>query len=286
MSSFFPELHKHYSNLTPAEKRIADHILRYPSETVNLSAAALAARAGTAASAVVRLCRSLGYQGFSDFKLQLAVELRRQPDASYMPGISRQDDTSAVLDKIFSANIKALQDTAARLDRQAFQETVTLLQTARSIHIYAVGTSAPLAQELQHRLMLLGLQSHAYTDVAAMRLSTMNLCRGDVAFGISHTGRTLATAEALALSRAAGATTVCLTSYFASPITDTADQVLTVYSDDTRYPIEAVSARIAQTGVIDALVAALSVSRYDHALERSERIHGLMESIRRKEKKK
>jgi len=279
MAAVLPELQTHYQQLTPAEKKLADFVLRYPSQTVTLSAAALARQAGTAPSAVIRFCKSLGYKGFSDLKLQLAVALR-QP--SYLPGMDRDDGPETVLQKIFAANIKALQDTAARLDKDAFCATVRLLTEARTVHIYAVGTSAPPAQELEHRLMLLGISARAYTDVVQMSLSTMNLGPGDVAVGISHTGRTQPTVDALAKSRLAGAATVCLTSYSASPITEQADRVLTVYSDDTRYPTEAVSARIAQIGVIDALVAALSVARFDRAAERSQKTHDLLEDIRYK----
>lgn len=278
------EITKQYASLTPAEKKLADYVLQYPSETVGLSAAALAQRAGTAPSAVVRFCKSLGFEGFPAFKVRLAVALSQQIPASYMSGAARGDSSSTVLDKIFAANIKALQDTVARIDRVAFSEAVALLAGANTIHIYGVGTSAGMVNELQHRLMILGFRSQGFTDIASMRLSTMNLQPGDVAIGISHSGRTLVTMETLELSRKAGANTVCLTSYSASPITTVCDQVLTVYCDETHYPVEAASARIAQTGVIDALVAALSVQRYDISVQRSAQIHDLMETIRKKEK--
>lgn len=278
--SFMPQIRRHYPSLTNAEKSLADYILQYPSEAVDLSAAALAARAGTAPSAVIRFCKSLGYDGFSAFKLQLAVELSRQTPSSYMSSVEPGDSSRVILDKIFAANIKALQDTAARLDKKAFDSTVELLSRARCIYIYGVGTSAGMVGELQHRLMVLGYQAHGYTDSVSMRLSTMNLTAQDVAFGISHTGRTAATADTLALAKAAGAATVCLTSYSGSPITESSDHVLTVFCDETQYPIEATSARIAQTGVIDALVAALSARNYADSTQRSKQIRDLIEPIR------
>lgn len=286
MINLLPELSRHYGSLTPVEKKLADFVLQYPSETVKLSAAALGKQAGTATSAVIRFCKSLGFSGFSDFKLRLAVALSGQTPASYMSGAAKGDSSGVVLDKIFAANIKALKDTAARIDRDAFDRIVNALLSARFIHIYGVGTSAPMAGELQHRLMILGLRSQGFTDIAAMRLSTMNLGPGDVAFGISHSGRTAATLEAMELSKAAGAETACLTSYGGSPIATLSDHVLTVFCDETQYPIEAASARIAQTGVIDALIAALSVRRYDEAVQRSARIHDLMEDLRPERKKK
>ena len=283
--TFLSQISHRSPDLTPAEKKLADYVLIYPSETVKLSASALARQAGTAASAVVRFCRSLGYQGFSDFKLHLAVSLSHQAPASYMSGAAREDSSSLVLDKIFAANIKALRDTASRIDRAAFAAAVECLLSSRCIHIYGVGTSAGMVGELQHRLMILGLRSQGFTDIAAMRLSTMNLGPGDVAVGISHSGKTAATLDAMELSRAAGAGTICLTSYSGSPITALSDHVLTVFCDETQYPIEAASARIAQTGVIDALVAALSVRRYDESILRSARIHDLMEDIRPQRRK-
>ena len=92
--------------------------------------------------------------------------------------------------------------------------------------------------------------------------------------------------DALALSKEAGAKTVCLTSYNGSPITAVSDLVLTVYWDETQYPIEAAAARIAQTCVIDALVAALSVQHYDEAAARSRKIHDLIEPVRYRRKKR
>lgn len=284
-TQFMPGIRRYYQTLTPAEKSLADYVMQYPSEAVQLSAAGLAKRAGTAPSAVIRFCKSLGYEGFSAFKVQLAVELSRQTPASYMSGVEAGDSSSVILDKIFAANIKAMQDTAARMDRKAFSQVIELLCQAQHIHVYGVGTSAGLVGELQHRLMLLGFRVNAYTDVVAMRLSTMNLQPGDVAFGISHTGRTAATVDTLSLSKDAGAKTVCLTSYNGSPITEVSDLVLTVFCDETQYPIEATSARVAQTGVIDALIAALSVRHYEDAAQRSQQIHDLIEPVRHKKGK-
>lgn len=283
---FMPQIQKLYGTLTAAEKRIADYVLQYPSQTLSLSASALALQADTAASAVVRFCKSLGYSGYADFKMRLAVELSQKHPASYMTGVEPGDDSGTVLEKILTANIKALRDTMARLDRKTFADAVALLDDANAVYIYGVGTSAGLVGELQHRLMILGIPAHGYTDEVSIRLSTMNLRPGDAVVGISHSGRTATVVDAMELARAAGAATVCLTSYNASPITRFCDQVLTVFCDETQYPIEASTARIAQTAVLDALIAALSARRYETALARSAQVHDLLEDVRYKERRK
>jgi len=283
---FMPQIRKNYDALTAAEKRIADYILEHPSRALSMSAQALAQQAETAASAVVRFCKTIGYSGYAEFKVNLAVELSHEQPASYMTGVEPGDDDSMVLEKIMAANIKALKDTLAGMDREAFGQVAALLSDARKIHVYGVGTSAGLVGELQHRLMILGMEVHGYTDTVAMRLSTMNLQPGDVAFGISHSGRTMAVVDALELAQGAGATTVCLTSYNKSPVTRVSDRVLTVFCDETQYAIEASTARIAQTAVIDAVVAAISARRFDTAVSRSGQVHDLLEEIRYKKREK
>lgn len=283
---FLPQIRSCYHSLTAVEKRIADYVLAHPAQVLELSAQALAQQAGSAASAVVRFCKSLGYRGYAQFKVRLAVELAHETPASYMAGIEPEDPDRQVFQKILSSNIKALQDTLTRMDTEVFSKTAQLLSSAGSIHIYGIGTSAGLVGELQHRLMILGLQVHGYTDAVAMRLSTMNLKPGDLAFGISHSGRTMAVVDAMELARNAGAVTVCLTSFPTSPLSKLCDRVLTVYCDETQYPIEASAARIAQTAVVDALVAAVSTRRFDLAVSRSNQVHDLMETIRYRKKDK
>lgn len=285
MERFLSQIRKSHGTLTGAEKKIAEYVLQYPSETVNLSASALARQAGTAASAVVRFCRSIGFGGYSEFKVWLAVELSRHQPSSYMSGVAPEDTTDTIFEKILTAHRKALLDTLERMDRADFSRAVELLSGADRVFIYGIGTSAGLVGELQHRLMLLGMDVHGYTDTVSMRLSTLNLGPGDVIFGISHSGRTMAVVDALTLARQAGAKTICLTSYGASPITKGTDQVLTVFCEETQYPIEASTARIAQTAVVDALVAALSARQYERAQKRSGQIHDLLEDIRYKERR-
>ena len=60
----FAEIETKYSTLTTAEKKIADVILREKEKIVDMSTAELSSLAGTAPSAVIRLCTTLGFDGF------------------------------------------------------------------------------------------------------------------------------------------------------------------------------------------------------------------------------
>src|SRR5262249_21388247 len=61
--------------LPAAERRVADLVLERPHELLQLSLAAVASQAQVSEPTVIRCCRSLGCQGFADFKLRLAQSL-------------------------------------------------------------------------------------------------------------------------------------------------------------------------------------------------------------------
>lgn len=269
-----------YDTLTDAERRVADQILQHGEAVTEWSIGQLAQAAGVAKSAVVRCCKTLGFEGYAQLKLRLTAELSKNKQLNYVPYIYPQDGTGLILDKVFSANVKALHDTLTHLDTALVENALDLLQQARQIFLYGVGTSASMVTELQYRLMLLGYTAFAFTDPGTMKISTMNIDSRDVAFAISYSGRTIATKQALQLATDAGASTICITSYPQSPIARAAQLPLCVYSDEVQYPVEAMSAKVAQLSLIYALTTALSARSYEDTARRAKRTRELIDSIR------
>ncbi len=269
-----------YQSLTGAEKKVADYILKNYDKVPSMSVAEFSEDAGVTKASVVRCCQSLGFQGYADLKMALAVELSKNRQLNYTPYIYPTDDAGTILDKIFSANVKTLHDTAEKLDRATLQNVVNLMDHAHAIYIYGIGTSAAIVSDFQYRIMQLGYTAFCYSDVPSMKISTMNIRKGDVAIGISHSGRTIATIEALQLAKEKGAGTVCITSYPGSRITQVCDHNIEIFCDEIQYPMEAISARIAHISVIDAITTSLSARHYDSTLKRSQTAHQLINSIR------
>lgn len=269
-----------YDNLTAKEKKVADYILKNYESVISMTIAELAEKAGVVKSVIIRCCQSLGLSGYSQLKLLLSKELARNEQFNYTPYISSEDSTSGILDKIFSANIKTLHDTATGIDRQTLNKVVDLLSISNNIYIYGVGTSAGIVSDFQYRLMQLGYTAFCFTDITSMKVSTLNIKPGDAAIGISNSGRTIATVDALKLAREMGARTACVTSYPNSEITLQSDFPIVIYTDEIQYPIEAISARIAHISVLDAISVSLSAKNYDRAMERSAKTHDLINTVR------
>lgn len=278
--SCLASIKENYLSLSSAEKRIADFISQSYDETIGMTTGELASRTNSTPSAVVRCSKALGYSGFRELKMALAMEISKNRDLNYNPYISEDDSPEEILNKIFGANIKTLHDTAASLSREVLSDAVSVLEAAKTVYVYAIGTSAFLASELQYRLTCIGKTALCFTDFPTMKVSTLNIKKGDVAVGISHTGRTVATIDALRLARQSGATTIALTSYAGSEITENADLSLEIVSDEIKYPIEAVSSRVAHLALIDALAVAISSRDSETAKKRARLTHELVNTVR------
>ncbi len=261
-----------YASLTGAEKKIADVILREKEKVIDMSASELASKAGTAPSAVIRFCTTLGFDGFSKMKIAIAIELSRSKLLGYSTEVTGADSSADVLRKVFDSAKKALDDTLTLIDRTSFDRAVSSMLTASRIYFFGEGTSSSIAEDAGYRIMQLGYPSYAFTDPLFMRIAAENLKAGDVAFAISNSGKSRDTVSALKIAKENGATTTVLTSFENSPICEWADIVLRVCSDSLRYPVEAVSSRLVSLSVIDAIKVTLSLQNPEKTSE-SIRLH-------------
>ena len=262
-------------DLAPAERRVAEAALHDPSETAASTIGELARRCSTSETTVLRFCRAVGYGGYPDLRLALATEIGRADGAGapYVSGEILPDDTVAeVIGKISATDSEAITATAAQLDHAVVRKVVRALQRAGRIDVYGVGASAHVAQDFQQKLFRIGRVAFAWPDPHAARASAALLGKGDVAFAMSHTGTTADTVDCLRIAAATGATTVALTNYPRSPITEHAKLVLTTAARETTFRSGAMASRIAQLSVIDTLfvlVAQQDPTKTTHALERT-----------------
>jgi len=274
------EIQHRFDSLTPVEKRIARYIAENSSRVPMMPIDELAEKTGTGKSAVIRCCKSLGFEGYKELKFSLTMDVTRQDKSDYAGSIDADETAASIVNKIFSANIKTLQDTWHHLDVEVLGQVAQVISGADMCYIYGIGSSALIGADLQHRLFQLGYRSIAVTDVTTMKDSSLCVRKGDIAFALSNSGRTIATVEALRQAKENGATTVCLTGYANSPITRISDYVLCTTSSEFKYPAESIASRVARNAVIDALIVTLSTIDYSGSVEKMLRIREMLGDVK------
>lgn len=272
-------LKKEYPRLSPAETRIADFILTNPARSCEMSVHELANNVSVSPSTIVRLSKSLGYSGFTQLKLGLVIA--GQTYNKILPQVTIMDSVSDIVRKVFLSGISTLKDTLQILEMKKIEEIVDLLTQANSIHFYGVGTSATICEDAYYRFMRIGLPAFFGIDSHIMRISAAKLKKGDIAIGISHCGGTFDTVDTLKIAKEHGAMTIAITSIRKSPICEVADIPIVISSDESQYPMEAISARIGHMAILDALCVALMVRNYDRSKEQIDEMNHIFEKLRK-----
>jgi DNA-binding MurR/RpiR family transcriptional regulator len=262
--------------LAPSERRVAQVVLADPTGSSAKTISELADAAATSQATVVRFAQSLGFAGYPELRLALAAAAAAEQvqAVGVVPGgdVTADDDIATVIGKIGYADARAVRETVEHLDQQALREVVDAVVAARRVDIYGVGASSIVALDLQMKLHRIGRVSFAWVDHHVAVPSAALLTRRDVAIGISHSGTTQDTIDALSEAHSRGATTVALTNFPDSPITAAADLVLTTVARETAFRSGAIGSRIAALTVVDCLfvsVAQRNLPATERALERT-----------------
>jgi DNA-binding MurR/RpiR family transcriptional regulator len=270
-------------NLRPAEQRVAEAVLSDPSGTSESSITVLARKCQTSETTVLRFCRAIGLAGYPELRIALARAAQwEESDQGAGPPttgqISATDSLSEIVAKITYADARAIEETGAALDIGTLQRAVDALVRARRIDIYGIGASSLVGSDLHQKLHRIGLVSFSWADAHLALTSAAVLDPGDVAVGISHTGTTIDTVDALRVARRRGATTIAITNFAASQIASEADLVMLTAARETTFRSGAMSSRIAQLALIDCLFAGVAQHSYDHAIAALESTYSVVQS--------
>ena len=202
------------TSLAPAEQRVGKLVLADPRAFTNLPVSELADRSHVSKPTVIRFCRSMGYDGLTDFKRKLAGTvsegvpfIHRSVDADDKTG----DVLVKVIDNTVAAFLKYRNDASTAAIEKAALALVDTCKNNRRVEFFGVGNSGIVAQDAQHKFFRLGLNTIAYSDGHMQVMSASMLRPGDCVVVISNSGRTRDLMDACDIARKNGATTITIT---------------------------------------------------------------------------
>ncbi len=255
-----------WSTLGPVGQRIADFFVQHSQDVVHMSVSEVAERTQSSEGSVVGLCKNLGATGFQQIKIALAQEIV-QPVQFIHEDLEKKDSVEATIRKIFQSNVQTLHDTQDVLDVHAMERAVRLIRKARRIEIYGIGSAATIAEDAHYRMLRIGLDVKVVVDSHVQAISAALTGPGVTTITVSHSGSTHETVLATRLAKEAGAATICITNFGKSPIQAFSDVLLFTMARETSFRTEAMTSRLAQLAIIDALIACLALSDYDKSVD-------------------
>lgn len=248
------------ATLPPSEQRVALCVLEHPRKVVQSTITDLARECEVSESTVVRFCKNLGLDGYKEFRIAIAQELGALVPELAAAEMGTAREIEELAQGVFSNNMRALEATLGSLDYDAVSRAIEALARARRVDFYGAGPSNVVAMDAYIKFMRIGLSAGFNSNSYLQAVSAAVLTNEDVAVGISYSGSTRDTVEALGIARKAGATTVAITNFRDMPISDASDIVICTKADEALFQGGAMASRTAQMAVID-LIFAGTVSR-------------------------
>ncbi|MGJ9382233.1 MurR/RpiR family transcriptional regulator [Salipaludibacillus sp. CF4.18] len=249
-----------YHSFREKEKRIADYILAHPEEIVHSTISQVAEKLQVAEATVFRFCKHIGFKGYQAMKIALASEVNTGMKDIHET-IQEGDDEQLVAEKVFKANIRTLEETLTIIDGNDFKRAVDMILSANRLEFYGNGGSGAIALDAHHKFMRTGIPCISYSDSHFQVMSASQLTEKDVVVLISHTGTNRDILDALEIAKEQGAMTIGITTLAKSPLSQGVDVALYTVSEETDYRSEALSSRLAQLTLIDALYVNVSMQR-------------------------
>lgn len=205
---------KELEQFSSAEQAVARLVLKDPAAFQTLPVSELARLAGVSGPSVVRFCRSLGYEGLSDFKLKLAASMNDGIPFIHQT-VQAGDTGTTLIHKVLDNAIHTLlnfRNTApAKPIEQASQMLLKRLSHGGRMVICGVGNSGFVAQDAEHKFFRMGCNAQAYSDGHLQIMAASLLTKSDCLLTISNSGRSQDLLEANRIARQAGAHTLAIT---------------------------------------------------------------------------
>jgi len=118
-----------YYLLTAAEKKVADYVIAHQRESQYMSITELAEACGVAEATISRFAKRLDYKGYNAFKLAVAHSTAgRSSSGNPLSGeVLKEDSVANMCQKLFAANVDAMEQTLGLLQPEAVTAAGNLL---------------------------------------------------------------------------------------------------------------------------------------------------------------
>jgi DNA-binding MurR/RpiR family transcriptional regulator len=254
------------------EQKVADFVSAHLEEISGMTIAELAGAVGVSTPTVVRFCRSMGCDGFREFKLRLAQNLA--VSLQYLSPSQRDvsEGGAGAVDQVLGALYATVNVMRQQIVPERLDAAVQALTEAGQIVVAGVGGgSTMVAQEAANRMFRLGIPAVAVSDSYLLQMRAATLGAGDVLLLVSTSGAADEIVSAAGIAGGYGATVVAIT----RPGSRLAQEAtIAIEADLPEDPdiLKPTASRYAHLVIVDALAMSVAQARSEATTENLRRI--------------
>ncbi|WP_026399865.1 MurR/RpiR family transcriptional regulator [Acholeplasma equifetale] len=273
---------KNKESLSTAERVVLDYLIENKTILKDFSVEKIAEAAYTSPASVVRMCKKLGYNGFKDFKIDFILansKVELPENQEYQDIILIKDPQGGR--KAIENNIKALEETIKLYDEAEYTKAASLIMNARRILIFGKGSSHLVCKDLEMKLRRINKFCIAQSESHDQLIDASFLTPKDVVILISNSGKTKEIISAALLAKENKIPIISVVSVGSSILADLSDVILYTSALEGEFRSAAMTSRISQMSVIDALFAKCAYFDIDRSISALETTYRTFKKFKR-----
>ena len=278
MQDLLKLLQSRQESFSPAQKAVAEYILRHYADIPFRSISQIAELTGTSEPTVSKFCNELGFSGFSGLKHRISehvsqgLHLNDRLQRSAMQ-LGAEDALRQTMDRD-TENIRLTLETPA--NREAMDALLPMLDRARQIYTIGTRTSAFFSGLLAFKLRQQGLRVHAIDlGVNDYMDKLMLIGPEDLVIALSFPRFAQPTVKMLRVLKQRSVPIVLITGDGLTPAFDCADLTFSCVMDSTSY----VASYSACLSLINAILLTRALEHKDQVEENLRELEGYFEEF-------
>ena len=271
MQNIFSIIKGKKSQLPKKEQLLGDYIIANPENVISSSIQKLSKDTGISTATIVRFCREIGTNGFSDLKLQLVAAQSSVNNNDYHE-FDAGEGIAAIKNTMAARFESAIEATQSGLNDNSLEKAVTKIYNSSSILVYGAGASGIVASDMYQKFMRVGKNINYISDLHVALAQLASFTSDDLLILISNDGKTTEVSDIQKVADKFGIPTLLLTANPRSFVAKKADLVL--LTQDIGEPSirsGATTSLISQMFVVDVLVFSYVSVHSDEVLKKLKR---------------
>lgn len=241
--------------LTNSERKVADFIVKNPSEVTFDTINVLAQKVGTSTTTIMRLAAKLGYSGYSDFQhdIQKFVKDRDAPQARLISNLQNIEEDELWIQTV-GYHINRLNQLMEQVDKDNLDKVVKFIEDSRKICCTCVRSGLPVGQYFSQNVnRIKGDCSLIVADVSDWVDEIISMDSRDLLVVVSFPRYAKRIDDFVRTAKKRGIKIVVITDKYSSPLVDYGDVVIPCDSDSLAFHNSPIAAAVTVDYIINAL---------------------------------
>ncbi|MGI6781409.1 MAG: MurR/RpiR family transcriptional regulator [Acholeplasmataceae bacterium] len=237
------------NSLTISELYVLRYIDNNKEKVLSSSVKSIAENSFVSTATVMRVCKKLGFSGFSEFKYALKKELLEETEKS----ASFSDDFT--INEIKGTLVSEIETTARSVDKDTILSIVNLIKSDKTLHFFAKGLTLNVLEYAAKQLRTAQRPVHLYNDTHIAYINAENFTKDDCVFLASLSGKTHQVVRVAQIAKSRGATIVTITGRLEDELSKIGDINIKVANERMGTTKHDFSSRLGMIFIMDIIIS-------------------------------